>query len=198
MRESINSEEKEPTFAELSNGENGLKSYEDYLGFNGDDLNGKTVLDVGSGLTERFSREIKEAGINANVISLSPGNSSERIRKIKKSSDWQEKSVGAIAQELPFKDESFDNVFGLYSITTIFSPKMSPKGAQKWISETARVLKPGGEARLAPVGEFAGDEEVRLYDDLLSDLEKQGLKCTIERVALRDGVFFRLVIKKPK
>ncbi|MEK9181065.1 MAG: class I SAM-dependent methyltransferase [Patescibacteria group bacterium] len=141
--------------------ERGLDSYEAYLGFVREQLEGKDVLDLGSGETELFSRELKDAGVTANVVSLNPDYSKERYRKkINSIEGWQKKSVAATAQSLPFKDESFDYVFGNHSVTVFASPTVTefhpePEGAariaKQWALEVARVLKPGGEIRLAPI-----------------------------------------------
>ena len=201
--------------------ERGLEDYESYLGLKREDLDGKDVLDLGSGETEKFSRELKEAGINANVIPLNPDASMERFRKkLEATPGYQGKTVAALAQKMPFKDESFDEILGLYSVTVHAAPAENMQVAKQWMSEIIRLLKPGGEARLAPVEPFAENEQaVRSgkFGELIRDLENKGLICEIviiKNIAFRrdengkhlpeiDDIYgghsdARLVIKKAK
>jgi len=199
--------------------ERGLELYEIYLGFKKEELEGKDVLDLGSGETEKFERELKEAGVSANVIPLNPDYSAGSFKnKLETTPGWQGKTVAASAQEMPFKEESFDRIFALYSVTVFSHPFLHPEEAKKWMSEIARVLKPGGEARLAPAAE--GPENTLEvwrgeFGDLLLDLEKQGLKCKVELVKNKEigltgpsavsgkemgenNLCARIIIEKPK
>lgn len=129
-----------------------LKSYEETLGFNRKELQGLTVLDLGSGATEKFSRELKQAGIEVNVISLNPDYTQKHARDMaREKSDWQGKSVAAIAQELPFKNQSFDRVLGMNSVTLYSNPRQNSEATRRWLNEIVRVLKPGGEAKVGPI-----------------------------------------------
>jgi len=95
-----------------------LADYKEFLGFDERHLAGKTVLDLGSGSQEKLTKDLKEAGVEANVISLNPDYSLKKYRRvINNQDDWQKKSVAAVAQALPFKDASFDVVLGLESVT---------------------------------------------------------------------------------
>ena len=104
----------------------GLNLYEYDLGFKRQELAGKTILDLGSGFREKFSRELKEAQIDATVISLSPDYDYKSVRDLVtevhvagplKGLNWERRSVAGIGQVLPFKDESFDVVLGEFSVT---------------------------------------------------------------------------------
>ncbi|HEX9664784.1 MAG TPA: hypothetical protein VGA49_03075, partial [Patescibacteria group bacterium] len=53
-------------------GGRGLAEYEAELLILRGELRGKIVLDLGCGCTEKFAREIHQAGINCQVISVSP------------------------------------------------------------------------------------------------------------------------------
>lgn len=164
--------------------ERNLEDYEGYLGFKREALEGETILDLGSGETERFSRELNNAGINANVISLNPDYISERYRsEIKDRKNWQKKSVAGIGQELPFKDAMFDRVFALYSVTVFSHPRENPEAAWHWMNEIMRVLKPGGEARL---GGILADKVEEVfeghYKNLLKTLQEMGYKVKVEKV----------------
>ena len=124
--------------------ERDLEDYEGWLGFKKEDLEGKTVLDLGSGEREFFSEDLKSKNINANVYSLNPDYSSERYRKtLNNLESWQRKSVAGIAQETPFKDNTFDLVLGLYSVAAFSNPDPewgNPGAARMWSQEILRIL----------------------------------------------------------
>lgn len=174
--------------------ERGLEAYEGYLGFSREELKGKTILEIGSGETERFSRQLKEVNIDAKVVALNPDYAKDRYReKIHAIPDWAGKSVAATGQELPFNDETFDKVFGLFSLTVFASPSSftgNPEATKHWLSEIIRVLKHGGEARLAPMGGWRADTQLpELYDDyrpLVEYLQDQGLELRFEAVKNKD------------
>lgn len=122
----------------------GIREYETILGFDRKSLEGKTILDVGSGSLELFSKELNKLGLRARVISLNPDYIHESYRLLSQDEDWQKLSVAAIGQELPFRNDTFDRVFGVESITRYMSPYRNKDAAQKWGLEIGRVLKPGG------------------------------------------------------
>jgi len=168
--------------------ERDLEDYEGYLGFKREDLNGKTVLDIGSGESELFSRQLKESGINAQVVSLNPDLISDSYRQeIKKINDWQKKAVAGIGQELPFKNKSFDNVLALYSVAVFSSPSINPEAAEHWMNEIVRVLKPGGEAR---IGGLLADKKEEIfngpYKNLIKMLQSRRITVEVEKVKSKD------------
>lgn len=130
--------------------DNSLKVYEVDLGFSREQLAGKTVLDLGTGTTDRLARELKEADIDTNVVSLSPDLHTSTGAKYALELEhpgWRRRGVSGIAQRLPFQDNSFDMILGLYSVTYY---TWSESQMQAWVREFARTLKPGGEVRLGP------------------------------------------------
>lgn len=134
-----------------SQADGGLKEYEHELGFFREQLKGKTILDLGSGTTDKFARELNEAGIDAKVISLSPDlltSHSAKAQRERAAPNWRMSGVSTIAQQLPFKDASFDMIFGVYSVT-YYAPE--EHDVKAWVREIGRTLKSGGEARLYPV-----------------------------------------------
>lgn len=134
-----------------SHADGGLEEYESELGFSREQLKGKTILDLGSGTTDKFARELHEAGIDARVISLSSDLNTSHSAKTERervAPNWKISGVSAIAQRLPFKDEAFDMIFGVYSVTYYAHGEHDVKA---WVREIRRTLKPGGEARLYPV-----------------------------------------------
>jgi ubiquinone/menaquinone biosynthesis C-methylase UbiE len=168
-----------------------LGEYEKFLGFQRDELSGKTVIDLGSGPTERFSRELKESGIDVNVISINPDYKSEKQRKeIVTNPEWQKKSVAAIGQELPFQDNSIDEVLGLYSVSWYADTEF-----EQVLPEVYRVLKPGGVARIGPfIAERLSKDFEKNWKRILSETNLH-MEETDER--WEEGVLLRLVFQKP-
>lgn len=131
--------------------EESLAAYERALGFSREQLIGKTVLDLGSGATNRFARELEQAGIDVDVVSLNPDLSRPSyLESMSKNNSFQRKlkNVAGIAQQLPFKDEVFDMIVGFRSVTYNAETERDIKS---WVSEIKRTLKSRGEARISPV-----------------------------------------------
>lgn len=172
--------EKPPRFTKDSTqkgpeGGRGLEIYEKALGFKRKELEGKTVLDLGSGILEKFSRELAAEKIDANVVSLNPDYIAEEYRKrIKQLPDWQKMSVAGLGEELPFKNGSFDFVFALSSITDW------AHDPAKICAEIVRVLKDGGSAHIGPIDLYPptveGDEDPDVTGMILSALKANGVK----------------------
>ena len=149
-----------------------------------------TVLDLGSGTAETFSREMTELGIN--VISLNPHlvdpyNAQKAIEGIRiedrgpmfgslatrSTIPWAGRSVAGLAQELPFADNTFDTVLAVAS-----SPHyIPPEDYQISMQEVARVLKEGGTAHLGPVVEMYPSEFSE--EVFLNELDKSGVDFNI-------------------
>lgn len=185
-----------------------LAQYEKELGFKIEDLKGKIVLDIGSGYHERFSKEAAKHG--AVVVSINPNLKKLEFREAAKKGveltdpilkrivdklrlwKWQEKSVAAKADELPFRNESFDKVLALFSVP-YYSPKTKEE-FRKVFDEALRVLKPGGEATFNPLTErdfknkkhdvSAVLDEIRGKADLLFEVDKADNGSKVERMKL--------------
>lgn len=145
-----------------SHADAGLEEYEHEFCFSREELKGKTILDLGSGTTDKFAREVKQAGIDAKVVSLSPDlhtSYGARSSREKVAPDWKIRGVAAIAQQLPFKDNSFDMILGAYSVTYYATTE---KDVNAYVREIKRVLKKGGEARLVPVYDNGSGRESEL------------------------------------
>ena len=148
-----------PNSIEQGHADNDLKTYESMLGFDRKSLTGKQILDLGAGETDRLARDLKAAEIDANVIGLSPDfTTSSIMRPHRLLPEWKRNAVQGIAQRLPFKNESFDIILGLYSVTYY---SWYPEQVKAWTSEIRRVLRDGGEARLGPV--YRDDEAERAF-----------------------------------
>ena len=109
---------------------------------------GKTVLDLGSGETGQLAKAAAKREID--VYSLSGAWGSEKYRKILKEG-FSKNAVAGLAQELPFKSDTFDSVLSSWAIPMYLEKNKREYEAS--FREIARVLKPGGKAYLAPIYE---------------------------------------------
>jgi ubiquinone/menaquinone biosynthesis C-methylase UbiE len=140
--------------------------YEQYLGVPVESLSKQKVLNIGSGRTGLFEKEAKNNG--AEVITISPyfGKTGvdaedvrraythkplkERFRKLFKEDEAGKiQPIAARAESMPFQDGSFDTVTALYSVPLYLEPAKKIS----LFSETARVLKEGGEGTFYPIPE---------------------------------------------
>lgn len=105
----------------------------------------KRILDVGAGGAE-FAKWAKKEGITDKIYSLEPREEILTERG---------KSAAALAENIPFKDESFDLVISIYAIPNIYIGEGSADEIKEKVknsfNEMVRILKPGGEVRLASV-----------------------------------------------
>ncbi len=158
--------------------ERGVMDYVGGLGLYLDDLDGK-ILDLGSGSEQRLNEEVSmilkanpNLDVHPDIISLSPDMVNHLYREqLKQSPGFENKTVAALAEHLPFESESFNRVFGLGSVIIYagiesggleYESRIGP-----WLSEVVRVLKPGGEARL---GMLYGEEDHQKYIDVFNSL----------------------------
>ena len=171
-----------------------MERYNELLGISIEELKGKTVLDLGSGLTERFAKEMVTKGVN--VVSVNPDLTSkfsrdlikpERLEELKRRwgfAKTKRESVAAIGQNLPFHDEVFDAVTSLYAISLYL-----PEEHDEWraaFNELLRVLKPGGRAYVAPF--FPSIQEI-FFDAMNEEIGKGQFRFEIKGD--------RLIIEKP-
>ena len=125
-----------------------LWEYEKFLQIDAGELAGKTILDLGSGEFQKFARQLAHRFSDTKIICLDASlakrhgdfllSESQRARKIN--------LISALFTKLPFQSNSFDAVFSLFGtlyLTTSESKRVN-------IGEIARILKPGGAARLYP------------------------------------------------
>ncbi|MFC1617837.1 class I SAM-dependent methyltransferase [Patescibacteria group bacterium] len=152
------------------------KKYDDFLDIESEEAKGKRVLNIGSGRKGKFEDKMQQKG--ASVFTITPAfnaadttGQSMRLRyypkgwkktalrqagKVMKSmrgKEWadQPKPVAAFAEDLPFRDQSFDLITALYSV-----PLYTEKYEQEYrdlFSGIARVLKSEGTAKLFPIAE---------------------------------------------
>jgi len=153
--------------------ERGLEMYEGYLGIKREALEGKTILNVGTGEREEFETELAEAGIHSKVYSVNPDLSQPEDRqRLLNNPQWNRNTVASVAQALPFKDKYFDYVLAMFSVSVFLHPGENLEGAKLWASESARVLKRGGEIIICPLYKNFYKE----YEPLYRIWERMGLK----------------------
>ncbi|KKP41352.1 MAG: Methyltransferase type 11 [Parcubacteria group bacterium GW2011_GWA2_33_14] len=167
-----------------------LSLYEQHLLFNRQELEGKTVLDLGAGPEAKFAKQLKESGIKADVVSLSPDFTKERYRKKVKESFPEGKFVAATGQALPFADESFDRIFAFHLVEHI-----SQKMFLRCILEIARVLKKGGKATLGTMPDVDDPDSIALGNskETMEKLKIYGVKVIQESIPKK-----KLLIKSMK
>jgi SAM-dependent methyltransferase len=169
----------------VSSEERGLDFYFKRLNLRTEDLVGKKILDLGSGKEAAFASDIilKELQ-NTQVVSFSPHFSKEEYRKDSKEGENVVGAVAGIAQEMPFKDGSFDYVLGVWSVPfhlRIGKTDVAEVEVRKALGEAIRILAPGGELRLYP---FIDTD----IESLRAVLPDQGIEYSIEngnRLVLR-------------
>jgi hypothetical protein len=108
------------------------------LGLDWKDLDNKDVLDVGA-LDVKLARAAKKIGSSANIFSVDMDYCDSWTSL---PTDIKNKTVVALAEDLPFPDETFDLIVNNGSINPLE------------IKDEIRVLKSGGEIRVAPIGGF--------------------------------------------
>ena len=160
-------------------GGRGLAMYEKHFSFQNEELEGKDILDLGAGPEAKFDKELRQSGIKAHVISLSPDFSDERYRRKALISNPEANLVAAVGQEIPFKNESFDIVFALHVMEHVFLIEAPLTNATKIIEEIARVLKIGGKGYLSPLIQ---EEYMAITNDrnLTRVLKKNGVRISME------------------
>ena len=171
-------------------------------------LEGKKILDIGSGLNQ-FAFDLKKHDLDIVSIdafyALTPKQreevfeelTPENFKILKKDIDRiagprkDSKLVGGKAESLPFSDEAFDIVLAEFSL---------PNHAESFVQirdflfEVARVLKSKGEARIYPMRfrkmyELGSDIKQKT-DSVFNELREKGLSVDI----VGDGL---LIISKP-
>jgi len=126
----------------------GLKEYKEFLEIPiTRKFLGEKVLDLGSGVSSRFTKEAAEQGIE--IYSLSPAFIKPELRELRRGKNLKDVPTAGLAQNLPYKSNVFDSVLSVWAM-----PAHIPQDKKNYIEsfkEITRVLKPGGRAFLAPI-----------------------------------------------
>ena len=96
------------------------------------DLNGKKVLDIGSGTGRSVTRLKVTGASDVTALDISP----EMLEILKEEHPTVETVIGNV-EKLPFKDDSFETITALFVIVHIGD-------LREMLDEVYRVLKPGG------------------------------------------------------
>lgn len=151
-------------------GGRGVAKYEKLLGVTAKEFEGKRVLDLGAGSELRFGSELKELGIHAEVISMSPA-FAERVHRERVIAaghpEIVSKAVSGLGQELPFADGSFDRIVSLHALQYISEVEIQ----FNFLREIVRTLSSGGVAYVGPMNFLLGDLEQILPKELGSAVE---------------------------
>ncbi len=195
-------------------------NYLDDLGLAEADIKGKKVLDAGAGARTFASYCIKN-GVNNEIYSLEPrvGESYPEEEKelaiiLDEETKQQidSKTVKAVAEQMPFQDQSMDLVL-IRAAMPGFDSGMGEEmrfSIQRVFDEIVRVLTSGGEARLYPI--YLNEYEkfrrplVEEIEKKLAELRKnKNLEITIQEVKkipsslAEDAIletYGRIIIKK--
>ena len=153
-----------------------LSQYVDLLQIPDEELNNAVILDIGSGVHQRFAREVNNHMRSSKVISLDPNlGLSEKEDILNFDPEYSVKArrrnsesgtLAADANDIPLKTGSVDRIYALYSL-----PWLSRHGKEKiFIKEMSRVLKSGGIIRAYPILE-SQRLEVETTLDFFPELE---------------------------
>lgn len=149
---------------------NSFGEYMDMLGIDIEQL-GTDVLDLGAGMDEKFSKQATEYGLN--VFSVNPKLLLKKYRnEVKMPIDgieWQRKSIAAMAQNLPFKDEVFDSIVAVESVPGYLDHTY--EAYYDTFREMVRVLKPGGSVFIN-ISVFLDQEQLQTYRTVFSQLNE--------------------------
>lgn len=122
------------------------------------DIKDKFILDLGSGgagfaegvkQNEELLSRVVSVDPNYNLATLSVENANLMNEAVKNITEQKLDAVAGLAENLPFKNETFDLVISNHAVPWHFAE--NTEKISKSIKEIMRVLKPGGEARLYPV-----------------------------------------------
>lgn len=133
-----------------------LATYEARLGFSRDNLEGKKVLDLGSGPKVRFATELHEMGILAFVVSMSPDYATKKhaqnAQMALARAAVASPLIAGTGQSLPFQSETFDNVLALNVYEHLGTHRIQT------VAEIGRVLTRGGTGLLGPIIDIPGEQ----------------------------------------
>lgn len=149
---------------DMPEGGRGLDNYETVFGFRREELEGMKIADLGSGTRLRFDRGLRESGVRAEVVNISPDFQFPEIAEKTKEANPEATLVAARGEQLPFPEKTFDRVFALHVLEHIRD------SFHDFVLEAARTLKEGGKASLGPTSlDRRGKLKHASYETLVSD-----------------------------
>jgi SAM-dependent methyltransferase len=159
-----------------------LGMYESHLFFNRRELAGKKILDLGAGPEVKFAKGLHDAGIEADVTSLSPDFAKQKYADQAKAVFPEAKLAVGIGEDLPFEDQSFDRIFSFFTHIHV-------RDQRAYVKEMARVLANDGTATIGPVetGYKTFYDLITEDPDLKDYLAKQGMEA--KKLAIPEEVF---------
>ena len=166
---------------EISEEEKTFRQYIEDLKLNPEDFK-KVILDVGAG-EAHFAKWAKDHNISSQIYSLEP------FQKMAE----KEKGLIGNAEEIPTLDASFDLVVSNGAIPNIYlGEKDVEEKVKKSFTEMLRILKAGGEVRLARVLFGSKYKNQKIFADsvlgILKELqEKFNIKIDKIRTPLNDS-----------
>ena len=119
----------------------------------------KDILDVGSGFGD-FATWARDHGLSTTIVSLDKNRANPDVAE----------SVMGRAEELPFKDASFDLVISNCSVPNLLAGETEADthaAVSKSIREMLRVARPGGEVRLGSVIHGTAIEKHKMVTEAL-------------------------------
>ena len=162
------------------------------------------VLDIGAGVYGEFQSRARERYPKTDLISVNPLFGSDRSREdlqwVKDeigSDNSIQNSVAAIAQQLPFKDESFDLVISHAAI-----PAHLPQDDIQFkfsFSEAVRVAKKGANIIFAPMSIKHRDSTLKALQDLqVPNLHIEAVEIPVGEYSSDQGreSWFRITLTK--
>ncbi|MDO8523477.1 MAG: class I SAM-dependent methyltransferase [bacterium] len=132
-----------------------LEFYRQFLNINPEYYDSKSILNIGAGRSD-LAQELKEKNIEPRLlvnldlayknVGESVGPLSYLIGKSFNGEDVPKEGVAGDMKILPFKDQSMDSIFFLWSLGWL-----KEKDRPQAISEALRVVRDGGEIKIYPV-----------------------------------------------
>lgn len=171
--------EGEPSMKETTD-EEAFQSYVEDFRLTPEDFD-KKILDVGAGAAQ-FAKWAKEHGASREIYSLEP--KKEYLAE-------KDKSVVARAETMPFMKDSFDLVLSDSAIPNVYKGEGNADVVEKKVinslQEMVRVVRPGGEIRLARVLMGKEDKSQQILsqsiEEALGNLEAEG-DVKIEKIRI--------------
>jgi len=184
------------------------EAYEYFLDLKKGELQGKDILDLGSGEKEEFKKGVEKRGIEAQVFSVNPklGPDTPESELARKKSSG-EKVVAGIAQEMPFKDKKFDLIVSLDAVPLYLPSRESDSEYMQAFKEMDRVLSDGGIIKIYPVNKRDYDNNGQaLLKKPLEYFSDKGYKITWKEFKLDKELMekylttggWQLILKKPE